>query len=257
MVASIPPRMQEHLLQMVLAISEGRSDETADFVLKIAEATEHLDEKEFRRRVAEMVSAHQGASIGQIQVGKVFLDMSRYSAETGVRLPPELTMLGKALLNLDGIGRTIAPEFDPNASIRRNSARLMNQRMLKSLSPGSVFSSVLEMKEMVDRLPARVNKILDNAANNQLGLKVDTGIDAAAFAVGLQKVANRITVGLILAALIVGAALLMRIETAFRIWGYPGFAMLCFLGAGAIGVFLLLHTLWKDVSDKGGRTVGR
>jgi len=251
MVATVPARMQEHLLQMVLAVSEGRSDETADFVLKIGEPTEQLDEKEFRRRVTELVTAHQGASIGEMKVGKIFLDMSRYSGETGVRLPAELTMLGKALLNLDGIGRTLAPGFDPNASIRRNSARLMNQRMLKNLSPGRIFGGMLEMKEMVDRLPGRVNKILDNAANNQLGLKIDTGIDAAQFMVGLQKVANRITIGLILAALIVGAALLMRVDTTFRIWGYPGLAMLCFLGAAGMGLALLVHTLWKDVSDSG------
>jgi ubiquinone biosynthesis protein len=257
MVATIPTRLQEHLLQMILSISEGRSDETADCVLKIGEATENLDEKEFRRRVAEMVSAHQGASMGDLKVGKIFIEMSRYSAETGVRLPPELTMLGKTLLNLDGIGRTLAPEFDPNASIRRHAARLMNQRMLKNLSPGKLFSSALEMKEMVDRLPGRVNKILDNAANNQLGFKIDTGIDAAQFMVGLQKVANRITIGLILAALIVGAALLMRVETSFRIWGYPGLAMLCFLGAAGIGVALLLHTVWKDVSEKDGKAVRR
>jgi predicted unusual protein kinase regulating ubiquinone biosynthesis (AarF/ABC1/UbiB family) len=204
-----------------------------------------------------MVTDHQGASIGEMKVGKIFLDMSHFSAETGVRLPAELTMLGKALLNLDGIGRTLAPEFDPNASIRRNAARLTNQRMLKNLSPGRVFGSVLEMKEMVDRLPGRVNKILDNAANNQLGFKIDTGIDAAQFMVGLQKVANRITVGLILAALIVGAALLMRVETTFRIAGYPGLAMLCFLVAGGLGLALLLHTVWKDVSDKGARTERR
>lgn len=257
MVATIPARMQEYLLQMVLAISEGRSDETADYVLKLGETHEDLDEKEFRRRVADLVSAHQGASIGELQVGRIFLEMSRYSAETGVRLPPELTMLGKALLNLDAIGRALAPEFDPNASIRRNAARLMNQRMIKNLSPGNVFGTVLEMKEMVDRMPGRVNKILDNAANNQFGFKIDTGIDAAQFMVGLQKVANRITVGLILAALIVGAALLMRVETRFRIFGYPGLAMLCFLGAAGIGVALLLHTVWKDVSDKGRKTVGQ
>ncbi len=253
MVATIPPRMQEHLLQMVLAIAEGRSDETADFVLKLGETTEHLDEREFRRRVAELVSASHGASIGELKVGRIFLEMSHYSAETGVRLPPELTLLGKALLNLDGIGRTLAPEFDPNASIRRNSARLMNQRMIKSLSPGSIFSNVIEMKEMVDRLPGRVNKILDHAANNQLGLKIDTGIDSAQFMVGLQKVANRITIGLILAALIVGAALLMRIETSFRIFGYPGLAMLCFLGAAGIGLALLLHIVWQDVSESESR----
>jgi predicted unusual protein kinase regulating ubiquinone biosynthesis (AarF/ABC1/UbiB family) len=85
MVATVPGRMQEHLLQMVLAISEGRSDETADYLLKLGEPSEDMDEKAFRRRVAELVSAHQGANLGDLQVGRIFLDMSRYSAEAGVR----------------------------------------------------------------------------------------------------------------------------------------------------------------------------
>jgi ubiquinone biosynthesis protein len=63
---------------------------------------------------------------------------------------------------------------------------------------------------------------------------------------GMQKVANRITSGLVLAALIIGAALLMRIETSFRVLGYPGLAILCFLAATAGGVFLLANIYVQD-----------
>jgi len=63
---------------------------------------------------------------------------------------------------------------------------------------------------------------------------------------GLQKVANRITLGLVVAALIVGAALLMRIETSFRIFGYPGLAMIFFLLAAAAGLVLVLSILFYD-----------
>ena len=67
-------------------------------------------------------------------------------------------------------------------------------------------------------------------ASNTLEVKVDA-IDEKMLMEGFQKVANRITIGLILASLIVGAALLMRVETSFRILGYPGLAIVCFLFA--------------------------
>ncbi len=247
MVARVAPRMQEQLLQMVLAISEGRSDETADFALKIGEKKVGFDEREFRRQVADLVGRTQGVAISQLQVGKIFLDMARHASETGIRLPPELTLLGKTLLQLDGVGRDLAPDFDPSSSIRDNASKIMNQRMLKTLSSGNVFSSMLEMKDLVNRLPARVNKILDAAANNQLGFKMDTGIDAPQLMVGMQKVANRITVGLLLAALIVGAAMLMRVPTTYTIFGYPGLAMIFFLGAGAGALILLFQIVVTDV----------
>jgi hypothetical protein len=65
-----------------------------------------------------------------------------------------------------------------------------------------------------------------------------------------QKVANRIAASLIFAALIVGAALLMHIETRFRLFGYPGLAMVCFLGAAAGGLWLVLSVLWQDHKSK-------
>ena len=246
MVARLAPRLQEELLQIVLAISEGRADDAADVAIKIGELAHDFHEKEFRRRVEDVVAQTQDATLGEMQVGKAFLDMAKHAGETGIRMPPELTILGKTLLNLDGIGRILAPEFDPSASIQRNAARIMRHRMLKTISPGNVYGGLLEMKDLVTRFPARVNKILDAAADNRLGFKLETGIDGHGFMMGLQTVANRITVGLILAALIVGAAMLMRIPTTFTILGYPGLAMLFFLAAVAGGLGLLLTIALTD-----------
>jgi ubiquinone biosynthesis protein len=112
-----------------------------------------------------------------------------------------------------------------------------------------VFSTVVEMKNFVQYLPGRVNRILDRLADNQFEVKVDA-IDEALLMEGLQKVANRITVGLVLAALIIGAALLMRVETSFRILGYPGLAMLLFLTAAVVGISLVFTILVNDIRVK-------
>ncbi len=70
-------------------------------------------------------------------------------------------------------------------------------------------------------------------------------IDDGAIIDGLQKVANRITLGLILAAMIISAAMVMRIDTTFRIMGYPGFAMvlftLAFVGAAYLAFQIIRH----------------
>ena len=247
MVGRIMPGLQEQLLQLLLAIAEGRGDDAADIAIKIGERKEDFAEKEFKHRIAEIVAQQQGATVAQMQVGRLVLEVTQASGENGIRVPAELTMLGKTLLNLDQVGRTIEPTFDPNASIRRNAAQIMQQRLMKSLSPGNLFSGVLELKDLLQRLPARLNKIIDAIANNEMKLSVDA-IDEKTLVIGFQKVANRITVGLIIAALIVGAAMLMRVETSFRIWGYPGLAILLFLAAAGAGVFLLINILFYDKS---------
>jgi predicted unusual protein kinase regulating ubiquinone biosynthesis (AarF/ABC1/UbiB family) len=249
MVGRVMPGLQEQLLQLLLAISEGRGDDAADIAIKMGDKKEDFAEKEFKQRISEIVALQQGATVAQMQVGRLVLEVTQASGENGVRVPAELTMLGKTLLNLDQVGRAIEPGFDPNASIRRNAAQIMQQRLLKSLSPGNLFSGVLELKDLLQRLPARVNKILDAIANNDMKISVDA-IDEKTLVVGFQKVANRITVGLIIAALIVGAAMMMRVETSFRIWGYPGLAILLFLAAAGAGVILLINILFYDKGEK-------
>ena len=245
MVARIAPRVQEHLLQLLLAISEGQSDAAVTFALKLGETREDFDEPEFSRRVSDLIGQHQDAELRNIHVGRAVLELGRAEGDVGLRLPTELALLGKTLLNLDQIAESLDPKFNPTASIRRNAAEIMRARLVKSASPGNLFSSILEMKDFVERLPARVNKILDAVANNQLSVKVDA-IDEMRLMAGFQKVANRITMGLLLAALILGAAQLMRIETSFRILGYPGLAIIFFLLAAGGGVALMLSILFKD-----------
>ncbi|MEA2642838.1 MAG: ubiquinone biosynthesis protein [Chloroflexota bacterium] len=249
MVAHLNPALQDKLLRLLLAIGDGRSEQAAELAMAIGEQTEDFDETEFRRRVTDFVGRNQGLTAGEIQVGTNVMEIAKISSDCGVRVPSDLTMLGKALLNLDLVGRTLDPEFDPNDAIRRHAAEILRERVIKSMSPGAMFSSLIEMKDFVERFPGRANKIFDHVANNDLKITVDA-FDELRLMEGLQKIANRITVGLILAALIVGASMLMRVDTDFRLFGYPGFAILFFLAAAGGGVVLMLNILFYDVSSR-------
>jgi predicted unusual protein kinase regulating ubiquinone biosynthesis (AarF/ABC1/UbiB family) len=249
MVARVSPGLQDRLLQLLLAVSENRADDAVKVLLLIAESREDADEPGFKRAVAEIIGQHQEIAHAEPQVGRAVLMLMKGAADHGIRLPPELAMIGKTLLNLDEIGHTLAPRFDPNAAIRGHAAEITQQQMARDLSLGSIFSAAVDLKNFVQHLPGRINRILDQLANNEFQVKVDA-IDETALMEGMQKVANRITVGLILAALIVGAALLMGVETDFRLFGYPGLAILLFLAAAAGGAMLVFSILMNDIKAR-------
>ena len=249
MVGYITPQLQENLLQLLMAVSDGRGDDVAAMAIKISELKKGFTENTFRQSVASLVSETQASEMDRIPVGRVFLEITQISGDNGLRVPAELTLLGKTLLNLDLVGQTLDPKFNPSASIRRNAEKLLRQRAWKALSPSNLFGDLLEMKDLLVRLPSRLNRILDALAHNELKIKVET-IDENVLIDGMQKVANRITLGLIMAALIVGAALLMRVETSFRLFGFPGFAILCFLGVDGGGLFLIIRILMNDRPSK-------
>jgi predicted unusual protein kinase regulating ubiquinone biosynthesis (AarF/ABC1/UbiB family) len=249
MVGRIAPRTQENILQLLLAISEGRGDDVAEMTIKMGEPKSDFDDQRFTRQVADLVTQHRDANMQNIDSGRIVLEIQRIAGETGFRLPPDFTLIAKALLNLDQVVHTLDPSFDPNASIRQHATEIMQQRLLQSLSPGNIFNALLETKGLVEKMPGRINKLLDTIANNSLSIKVDA-IDEVKLMEGLQKVANRITLGLVLASLIVGAALLMRVETTFKIFGYPGLAIICFLAAVAGGVMLVINIVFYDEAQE-------
>jgi ubiquinone biosynthesis protein len=249
MVAHVAPSMQDRLLQLLLAVSENKADEAAKALLLLGECLEDTDTAGFQRSVTDLLAQHREMAVQRPQVGRAVLMLIKAGAEHGVRMPPELAMIGKTLLNLDEIGLTLAPNFDTNAAIRRHAAEITEKQMLRDLSPGSLFSTVVEMKNFVQHLPGRVNRILDRLADNDFEVKVDA-IDEVRLMEGMQKVANRITLGLVLAALIVGAALLMGVDTPFKLFGYPGLAIMLFLTAAAGGICLMVSILMTDIRSR-------
>jgi predicted unusual protein kinase regulating ubiquinone biosynthesis (AarF/ABC1/UbiB family) len=249
MVGHTTKEMQEHLLKLLLETSEGNGEAVANLVIGFSETSEDFEEVEFRHKISQLMAAQQGQMLQHINVGKSLLEVSKHATDTGLTVPGELTLLGKTLLQLDEIGKLLDPEFDPNAAIRRNVGELISRRMGKDSSPARMFGSLLEVKDFVTALPNRLNKVMDTISNHELEVKVKA-TDAALVMEGFQKVANRIATGLVLAALIVGASLLMQVKTTFTVWGYPGLAMMCFLAAAAGGLWLVLSIVVQDQKKK-------
>ena len=247
MVARVSPGLQDRLLQLLLAVSDNRADDAAETLFRIGRCQDDADEAGFRRGVTDIMAQHQDVTaMRRPQVGRAVLMLLKIAADHGVRMPPELALIGKTLLNLDEIGRRLAPDFDPNDAIRRHAAEITREQMKRDFSISSLFSSAVDLKNFATQLPGRVNRILDRLADNEFKVNVDA-IDEARLMEGLQKVANRIALGLVLAALIVGAAMLMRVPTSLTIFGYPWIAMLLFLAAAAGGFWMAWTILAGDV----------
>ena len=249
MVGRLSPHMQERLLKLLLAVSEGRGEEAADVAIALGEKLPEFNDAGFRRDITTLVNRIGHQSVAEFQIGRVFLELSQLINNNAMRAPAELTLLGKTLLNLDEVARALDPQLDVNAAIRRNGTDLMSRRVRKTVSSGGVLATMLEAKEFAEKLPGRVNRVLDSLAASELKMKVEV-IDDGAIIEGLQKVANRITHGLILAAMIISAAMIMSIDTRFRILGYPGLAMILFFLAGIGTTYLAIQIVRHDRSAR-------
>ncbi|MBW3552062.1 MAG: AarF/ABC1/UbiB kinase family protein [Gemmatimonadetes bacterium] len=245
MTATVSTRLREQLLRLLLAVADAEADDAAEVLIGLSEPEEDADTDGFTREVEDLVMRTEGQTASEVAVGAVVLELVRKAGEHHISPPSELAMLGKTLLNLDEVGRTLDPDFEPNAAIRRNAAALMERRMMESVSPSSLLKAALEANELVQQMPRRLNRILEMLSENRLTLNVEA-VDEVRLIAGLEKIANRITLGLVIAALIMGAAMLVRVDGGPEILGYPALALVFFLAAAIAGITLALRIVLRD-----------
>ncbi len=243
MVATVSPRMQDKMVRLLVAISDGNGEKAALVLAEMGHPLEGYDAAAFRDDVTHLVSEAVGDG-ADLQAGTVLVELSRVSGMHGLRPPAEMSMIGKALLNLDRATSHLDPQFAPAQALRDNLSEILVSG-LKS-SPADLATAAVEAKEFASQLPRRANRILDTLAEGEFQLRVEA-IDEERLHTVLQRVANRLTLGLVIAATIIGAAMLMRVPTDHHVLGYPAVAMLFFTLAVLGGVAL---AVWIVVTDR-------
>jgi predicted unusual protein kinase regulating ubiquinone biosynthesis (AarF/ABC1/UbiB family) len=249
MVARVAPETQDALIKLLLAVSGGRGGDAADVMVGLGDKLADFDDRAFRRAVDNIVSRNASVTVGDVQAGDLLGQVLQAAGEAGLRPPSELTMMGKAFLNLDEVARILDPKFEPNATIQEHSVELMRRKMLRGASPSNVMAAAIDAKEFAEKLPARINKVMDALAEGQLTLNVQ-GIDEKELMRGVQKLANRLTTGMVVAALVIGAALMMRIDVRPKLFGYPALAIVLFALAAAAAAWLLVSIVISDLPQQ-------
>ncbi|NUR05747.1 MAG: AarF/ABC1/UbiB kinase family protein [Nocardioidaceae bacterium] len=207
MVSRVTPARQEKLLKLLLALADTRPDEVVRVARTLGEERPGYDQARFERAVARVVRQAATSSLEQIDLGVLLLRLIRDAGDCGLRMDPELTMLGKAILNLDQVATVLDPDFQPIEALHRHGGRLMRSSM--RASPAALLSSMLEAKEFAEALPGRVNRAFDAIGEGRFELRIKA-FDEHEFLRGLHKLANVIAAGLVLAAIILASALLAR-----------------------------------------------
>ena len=240
MVAHVPPRIQGRMVRLLAAISDDNGEQAATVLAEMGRPLEEYDAIAFREDVTRLVS--DAVSEGPaLQAGTVLVELSRISGGHGLRPPAEMSLIGKALLNLDQSILHLDPDFAPADAIRENVGRILVSSL--KTSPGDLVAGALDAKEFTSQLPRRANRILESLADGTMQVKVDA-LDEERLHTVLQRVANRLTLGLIIAATIVGAAMLIQVPTEHRFLGYPVIAMVLFavavLGGAALAAWIVV-----------------
>jgi predicted unusual protein kinase regulating ubiquinone biosynthesis (AarF/ABC1/UbiB family) len=180
-----------------------------------------------------------------VSEGRLMLEIVRLATACGLRTPPEMSLLGKTLLNLERVSLALDPKLDVKSVVEAHLEHVMRGRLRKSFSPANLASELMEVQTLLREAPRKVTDILSLLAENRLQMRV-TGLEESHLMESLHKIANRISAGIVTASLILASALMMRIPTETQLFGYPAIALVLFLVGAGLGITIVLSALFGD-----------
>ena len=237
MTARLSAAMREASTRLLMALGDNRGDEVAATLIEQGVPTQDFDRAGYSREIATLIARNVELTASEVQAGKVLFEVIDLSYQHGLRLPAEMTLLAKALFNLDGVTRALDPSYTPLETIREFGNEIAVERARRDLSPRRIYQLAMESGDFISRLPHRLDQITQRLADNELSTKVDVP-QLPALIVALQKVANRIFSGLVLAGLLIASAQLLPY---WRTLGTTGFVI-----AAVLGVYMVLSIMLSD-----------
>ncbi|KAF1686328.1 ABC transporter substrate-binding protein [Pseudoxanthomonas broegbernensis] len=244
MVANVPPKQRDRLLKLLFAAVDGRGEQVAEESIALGVRLEDYDEPRYMREVGQLISRY-AAHRGSMSEGRTVLELVRIGTRCGLRTSPELSLLGKALLNLDTACHYLSPSLDTQRVVEDQLQHVMRARLRKSLSSPNLASELMEVQSLLRDGPRKLSDILSLVAENRFQVRL-TGLENSRLMENLQKIANRIAVGVIAASLIMASALIMRVPATHTLLGYPLLALLFFLLGVGLGCGIVASSLLSD-----------
>lgn len=237
MVGRLGEERREQLLVLLLGLVKQRPGDVSDVLLDWA-GHPATNGDGLLADIEAFCDQYRGVPLGQLQLGAMLNQVAGILRQHRLALPSDLSLLIKAFISLEGMGRELDPEFD----MAGQALPVLERAMREHYAPQAVlqrsWASVRELLSLVGDLPKDLSRLLKAARAGRLDIHLDV---AQVRRVGdqLDRAASRLTVGLVVAALIIGSSIVMTVPGGPSLLGLPVFGLLGFLGAVGGSLWLL------------------
>lgn len=243
---------------MVGRLSEQRRHEVAELlhglVAREAETAARIlidwseggspDEDRLREDVAEFIDHYHGVPLEQLDLTAMIGEITAVLRHHHVVLPADLVLMFKAFLTLEGMGRSLDPDFD----MAGEAAPVLEEVLRRHYSPLNVGrrvrDSLFQTLRLLGSLPDDLSRLLRSARRGRIEVHVDIK-ELHEVSVRLDRAASRLTLGVVTAALIIGSAIVLNVQGEQEAFGLPLFGLLGFIGAAVGGIWLLI-SIWRS-----------
>ncbi len=241
---------------MVGRLSEDRRQEVAELLYGLVErdaeqvsrilldwsAESNASQDQLEEDVVQFIDQYHGVALEQLDMTAMIGDMTGVLRQHHLVLPADLVLMLKAFVTLEGMGRSLDPDFD----MASEAAPVVEGILRRHYSPLGVAKRVqknlVQTLRVLGNLPDDLSRLLRAARRGRIEVHVEVN-SLKEVSSRLDQAVSRLTLGIVTAALIIGSAIAMNVDTSET--GLPLFGLMGFVGA-AFGGIWLLFSIWRS-----------
>jgi ubiquinone biosynthesis protein len=242
MVGRLDEQLKGYLLDLLLAITRRDVDEVIALLSSSGDIGEQLNIRALKRDISEFIDSYYELPLQDIEVGRMLMDFIEIITTYHIRFQPDLMLLTKALVTVEGMGRELDPDFNMIEHLRPFIEKALKERISPRNLARDFSENIISFIQLTRNIPRDLKDLIGRVKRNRFRIDLEhRGLDR--FIKELDKSINRLSSSLIIAALIVGSSLIMQIDKGPQLFGFPLFAFLGYTIAAIIGLWWVIAIL--------------
>jgi ubiquinone biosynthesis protein len=238
MVGRLSPQRRAQVIDLLGGLARMAEEPMLEVLMDWA-GDAYVDEIKLAADVNEMVFDYEGVPLKDIRVGTVIRQFAGIVREHSIVLPSDLSLMFKALITLEGLGR----QYDPDFHITDHLTPLVKSALAERYQPNELMrrgrSAVSEFMSVVGGVPRDLARFLREARRGKTRIDLDLKrLDS--FGRQLDRTLDRVTVGIMTASLVIGSAIVLTVQDGPTFLGIPVLPAVGLFGY----VLAFLNSVW-------------
>jgi len=242
MVGTLSESQMEELSDILSAFVEGNVQR----IVRVFLESEIVDENANLRRLEIDISSFlhrvKRQPLGRLNMKDLFWDAYQIFKRYDMKARAELMLLSKALVTYEELARSLDPDFQMAEQIKPYVSKLIKKRFAPGQFIKDSIGGLSDIRKLASDLPFEVKRILQKSRKGEMTLEMRHK-DLDKLMLEIDRSSNRLSFALIIAAIIVGSSLIIKLEIGYKVFGFSVLGLLGFLFAGILGVGLVIAIL--------------
>jgi len=242
MVGRLTRKTRYELIDLINSVVDKDSERIEEILLDLARADGSRPEPRMEREILDILDIYHSLPIQDLNLGQLLLDITTMLRENNLRVPADLAVMIKALITAEGTARELYPELNVVEEAEPFVKRLAMERWKPQVLWRDLRRNFSTLFTLQKELPLRLRQIVEKIDRGELNIRFQHA-NLGGLRNTLENITNRLTLGIIIAALIVASSMIITTGVKPLLFGFPALGIIGYLVSGVLGLWLVVNIL--------------